>query len=171
MLRLPLPESDSILSIVRDGPSHAPDALGRLAVGDDVLVMTPSDAIPQLDRIFGARKPGTRSETAMTFRFAATAPLGSVAEMYEFWIPPEWAEISVGQLFRETGYRPVRPGRRIRLTAVDLTVSKVEEGRVAEVALDLEPEGVDLWRRLHLPWLMAKRRAILLLRRRKKKRG
>lgn len=140
--RLPLPDEVDIVSIVRDGDMHAPGELEQLAPGDDVLLMTPSDHVALLDRIFGA-KAGNVRDTAVEllgeFIFAGDTPTGAVADLYEVKIPANQREVPLG-LFMETHLllRP-RAGRRLRLGAIELIVAETRKSRVVRVGIELEP--------------------------------
>src|SRR3546814_10638103 len=55
LVRLPLPPNVELVSVMRDGALYDRGALEQLVGDDYVLVMTPPEHLPTLDRLFGAR--------------------------------------------------------------------------------------------------------------------
>jgi cell volume regulation protein A len=152
--RLPLPDEVSVVSIVRDGAIRAMGEMERLAPGDDVLLVTPSEHVALLDRIFGA-KAGARDtavELLGEFTFAADTPVGAVTELYDVKVPANQRGVPLGQ-FMET-HMLTRPsaGKRLRLGAIELIVAETRKDRVTRVAIDLEPQEGSI--RRFDPWLI-----------------
>ena len=148
LARLPLPENIDVVSIIRDGILRTPADLERLAPGDDVILLAPPDQTAALDRLFGARQPGQNDPDAVgEFSFDAQAPLGAIADAYDFWIPNNRRETAVGDFLRRNLLRMPIAGRRLHLVSVELIVRRAENGRIITVGIELDPVA-GRWRRL-----------------------
>ena len=138
---------------------RTPAEVDRLAPGDDVILIAPPDRIPDLDRLFGARGPGLHDpENAGAFTFDGTTALGAIADAYDFWVPARRRALPVGDFIKRNLLRRPATGRRLHLTTVDLIVARIEDGRIAAVAIDLDPPAGRWWRRLDLAkvWVEAR---------------
>ncbi|MEN3974759.1 potassium/proton antiporter [Emcibacter sp. SYSU 3D8] len=172
MARLPLPDEVSVVSIIRDGTIRGASEVEHLAPGDDVLLLTPSEHVALLDRVFGTK--GGARDTAVDllgeFTFAADTPVGAVTEIYDAVVPANQRDVPLGQ-FMET-HLLTRPsaGKRLRLGAIELIVAETRKDRVTRVAIELEPmEGSIrrfdpwlIWMRSVL-WLPLERRLLAIL--------
>ncbi|MGE0669097.1 MAG: potassium/proton antiporter [Sphingomonadales bacterium] len=172
MARLPLPDEVSVVSVIRDGAIRGPDELEHLAPGDDVLLLTPSEHVALLDRVFGTK--GGARDTAVEllgeFTFPAETLVGAVTELYDAKVPANQHDVPLGE-FMETHMlsRPAA-GKRLRLGAIELIVAETRKDRVTRVAIELEPtEGSIrrfdpwlIWMRSVL-WLPLERRLMALL--------
>jgi len=148
LARLPLPENIDVVSIIRDGILRTPADLERLAPGDDVILLAPPDQTAALDRLFGARQPGQNDPDMVgEFSFDAEAPLGAIADAYDFWVPGNRRETPVGDFLRRNLLRAPIVGRRLHLVSVELIVRRAENGRIVTVGIELDPLA-GRWRRL-----------------------
>ena len=151
LARLPLPENIDIVSIIRDGALRSPADVERLAPGDDVILITPSDQTAALDRLFGARQPGQNDPDMVgEFSFAGETPLGAIADAYDFWVPAARRETPVGDFLQRNLIRRPLVGRRLRLLSVELIVRRMENGRVTNVGIELDPVAGRWWRMFDL---------------------
>lgn len=141
--RLPLPDGVSIVSIIRDGVLQDVKAIQRLAPGDYVLIMAPSEEMEVLDRFFAARSQrSARSrpdEMLGEFVLDGEANLGAVADLYEFRVPRNLRAYTVGGFLRRGLLKSPQPGRRLHIGEVEFIVRAVESGVVTRVGLDIEP--------------------------------
>lgn len=174
--RLPLPDDVYLISIIRDGVLHQPTAIERLSLGDDVLLIAPSERLELLDRLFGERQ-ATRleadAELLGEFPFDGDTPLGGIADAYGFGVPANQREVAVARFLERHLLRTPIPGRRLRLGPVELIVDRMERGRITRVSLELDPPPGWSWHRLdpvHV-WLRSRlwAPAASLLRRRRGK--
>tara|TARA_R110000772_G_scaffold267933_1_gene393177 strand:+ start:26187 stop:27980 length:1794 start_codon:yes stop_codon:yes gene_type:complete len=148
LARLPLPENIDVVSIIRDGILRTPADVERLAPGDDVILLAPPDQATSLDRLFGARQPGQNDpDTVGEFSFDSEAPLGAIADAYDFWIPGNRRDTPVGDFLRRNLLRAPTVGRRLHLVSVELIVRRMENGRIVTVGIELDPL-TGRWRRL-----------------------
>lgn len=148
LARLPLPENIDVVSIIRDGILRTPADVERLAPGDDVILLAPPDQTAALDRLFGARQPGQNDpDTVGEFSFDAKAPLGAIADAYDFWVPGNRRETPVGDFLRRNLLRTPIVGCRLHLVSVELIVRRAENGRIITVGIELDPVA-GRWRRL-----------------------
>ncbi|NMM45639.1 potassium/proton antiporter [Rhodospirillaceae bacterium KN72] len=161
--RLPLPGEAMVISVIRDGKIYPPGTLETLAVGDDVLVMTHSDSIPTLDRIFGARQGG-REDVPLVFHFPGSTYFGPVAEMYDLPVPAGWETLTVAQVLRDTIPGKLKVGQTIRFPSADLSVKALDDTGVSDVALNLEPDNPGPMRRFALTGLILRRAVLTRLR-------
>ncbi|MEQ8505849.1 MAG: potassium/proton antiporter [Rhodospirillales bacterium] len=147
--RLPLPDNTDVISIIRDGALRTPGDVHRLAQGDDVILIAPPDTAPALDRLFGARQPGQHDlETVGEFSFDGTTPLGAIADAYDFWVPRNRREMPAAEFLRRNLWRRPAVGRRLHLVSVELIACRIEDGRIANVGIELDPPPTSWWRRL-----------------------
>jgi cell volume regulation protein A len=163
LARLPLPDDVSVVSIVRDGAIRSPADVEHLAVGDDVLLMTPAEHLALLDRIFGSKLGGpadTAVELLGEFIFAADTPVGAVADLYEVSVPANQRDVPLGAFMQTHMLRRPKAGGRLRLGAIELIVVETRRGRVTRVAIDLEPQEGSL--RRFDPWLIWARAVLWL---------
>lgn len=147
--RMPLPPGTDVVSVYRDGEMRSPGGLDRLAPGDHVLLMAKVDQLPVLDRLFGRKPPASHGLDAALlgeFVFPGETPTGAIADMYEFRVPARCRDLPVRAFLRGNLIGVPRPGRRIRLDAVELVVREVAEGEIVSVAIELEPDERSLHR-------------------------
>lgn len=147
LARLPLPDDVHLVCVLRDGSILMPDAIDTLSVGDDVLLLSGDERQGYLDRLFGAGRQrvfGQEKDYPGAFVFDGDTPVGAVAEVYGFWIPPSQANMAIGAFVqRHVPRRRNRPERRLRLGTVDLVVGDRDASGLHRVHLDLDaPAGM-----------------------------
>ncbi len=141
--RLPLPDGVNIVSIIRDGTLQDSKTIQRLAPGDYVLIMAPSEEMELLDRFFAARsqRSGRSRPEEMLGEFVldGEANLGAVADLYEFRVPRGLRAYTVGEFLGRGLLKSPQPGRRLHIGEVEFIVRAVESGVVTRVGLDVAP--------------------------------
>lgn len=158
--RMNLPEGIAIVSIIRDGKMQKVEGITRLAPNDYVLVIAPAAQRTTLDRLFapGIQRSGRshREEMLGEFVLDGAANLGAVADLYEFPVPKALRHLTVGRFLRWALGGKARPGGRLHVGEIDLTVRAVEEGRIVKIGLDPDPPASSR-RQLHSLriWLLA----------------
>ncbi|MEQ9487598.1 MAG: potassium/proton antiporter [Alphaproteobacteria bacterium] len=155
--RMPIPDDVDIISVIRDGKLHKPEQLEHLSAGDDVLVMTPTDQLPLLDRLFGTRKPRSSDADLLgEFSFEGETETGSIADAYEFWVPQNQRAVPVADFLHRHLFGPPGPGQRIRLGPVELIVGQVSDGKIIRVHVELDPAPGWSWHRLDIVYVLIK---------------
>ncbi|MEQ8695353.1 MAG: potassium/proton antiporter, partial [Bauldia litoralis] len=146
--RMPLPEQVDIVSVFRDGAIRAPGELTDLAPGDYVLLMAPTDRLPDLDRLFGAKWRQRKLEDPgiVDFEFPADTPTGAVADEYGFRVRAADRDLPLGAFLALCLREPPQAGQRLRRGVIELVAKEVLDGRIASVAIDLDPADWS-WRR------------------------
>jgi cell volume regulation protein A len=160
--RMKLPTGIAIVSIIRDGTMQKVESISRLAPNDYVLVIAQNEQMATLDRLFaaGLQRSGRshREEMLGEFVLDGNGNLGAIADLYEFPVPDGLRHLSVGRFMRlALGGKP-RPGSRLHVGEIDLTVRAVDEGRIVKIGLDPDPPISSAGRRqLHglRIWLLA----------------
>jgi cell volume regulation protein A len=158
--RIRLPDGIAIVSIIRDGKMQRVEDIARLAPNDYVLIMAPAEQMGTLDRLFapGLQRSGRshREEMVGEFVLDGAANLGAIADLYDFPVPSALRHLTVGRFMRLMLGGKARPGSRLHVGEVDLTVRAVEEGRIVKVGLDPDPPASNR-RQLHeiRIWLLA----------------
>lgn len=141
--RLPLPDGVTIVSIIRDGVLQDAKAIQRLAPGDYVLIIAPSDEMALLDRFFATRshRSGRSRPDEMIGEFVldGEANLGAVADLYEFRVPRSLRAFTVGEFLQRSLLKSPQPGRRLHIGEVEFIVRVVESGTITRVGLDVAP--------------------------------
>jgi len=159
--RMRLPDDIAIVAIIRDGKMQKVESIARLAPNDYVLVIAKADQMATLDRLFAPslQKSGRshREEMLGEFVLDGAGNLGAVADLYEFPVPRALRHLTVGRFMRLALGGKARPGNRLHVGEVDLTVRAVEEGRIVKIGLDPDPPASNS-RQLHglrIWWLAA----------------
>lgn len=140
--RLPLPAGTEILSVMSDGQVRTLQPGDGFNGGDIVMLLTEPDALPSLDRLFGARKarPKAKGIGPVDFTLDAGANAGEVAEMYGFMVTPHERDLSLAGLMQARLGREIEIGQRIRAGSVELVAIGIDAERApSKVGLDLDP--------------------------------
>jgi len=140
--QLRLPAGTELLSVIRDGGVHRPEALSALAAGDQVLLITSPAQLPVLDHLFGARgAPGQRRVRAGLgqFAFDGAVETGPIADFYGFPVADEERHLSLGECLYRRLAHPPGVGDRVRVGPVELVVQEHEGARISRVGVDLSP--------------------------------
>ena len=141
MSRLPLPPETEIISIMRDGLVQGGLPTEGLRGGDLVMLLTEPDALPSLDRLFGARRARAKKDLGQfDFTLAADASAGEVADLYGFTVTPHERGLTLAGLIHARLGKDIEIGQRIHAGSVELVaVSIDEEGSPRRIGLDLDP--------------------------------
>lgn len=112
-----------------------------LRPGDHLYIFAPPSRLPLLDRLFAGTRPIAEDDRAFfgDFSLRPEVTLGALAEMYGLPLRPENAERSVGALLRDAFGERIEVGDRMVLGDVEIVVRRIEDGRVSEVGLVVEP--------------------------------
>lgn len=141
MSRLPLPAGTEIISVMREGLAQSTLPADGLKSGDVVMMLSTSDALSSLDRLFGARKARAKKDLGqIDFTLGADANAGEVADMYGFLVTPHERDKTLAALMQSRLGDDIEVGARIRAGSVELVaVSVAEDGRPKKIGLDLDP--------------------------------
>lgn len=140
--QLRLPAGADIISVMRDGVVHQPAALGELAPGDQVLVMTRPEQLLALDHLFGVRETQRGRRSALgQFALEASVPIGAVADFYDLPIDPQERDLPLGEYLRRRLAHAPGAGDRVRLGNVELVVQEHDASTVTRVGIDLAPRA------------------------------
>ncbi len=157
--QLRLPAGADIISVIRDGVVHQPGALGELAPGDQVLVLTRPEHLLALDHLFGVRETHRGRRSALgQFAFEGSVPIKAVADFYDIPIDPGERDLSLGEYLRRGLAQAAGVGDRLRVGNVELVVQEHDGSTITRVGIDLAPPPRPFhpvgffrsaWRRLH----------------------
>lgn len=146
--RLPMPPDTHIVSVIRDGVMREVGNLDRLAPGDYVVMIAPSEQLPTLDRYFASRSPRHRAESDEAslgeFAFDADRSIGPVAAFYGFHVPDQDLKLNLGDFLRQRLRRHPAVGRRTRVADVELIVREMKGDEISRVGIELAPEETRL---------------------------
>lgn len=144
LARLPIPDDVNLICVFRDDNIFMPDAIGTLAMGDDVLLVAPAERQDYLDRLFGAGRhhfPVQEGFVPGEFAFDGATPIGAIAEIYGFRIPKAQAEMPAGGFVLRHARGAPRTGLpRLHLINVDLVPGERDANGQPRVYVDLDPE-------------------------------
>jgi len=127
--------------VIRDGHSLSPHNSGRPQPGDHIYILTTTEYVELLDRLFagpteGATDPALYGE----FVIDAEAPLGMIAATYGATVAPADMELTVRDYLRRGLAGDIEQGDRLSLGPVDIIVRRVsDEHEIGEVGLSVEP--------------------------------
>jgi cell volume regulation protein A len=143
MRRMPSVVSGSeIISVMRDGQTMNEVPPNGLLTGDVVMLVTSPTDIPQLDRLFGARRLRAKSQEvgSVDFTLSADANAGEVADIYGFLVTPHERDLTLGAVMHARLGATIPTGARVRTGAVDLVaLSTGDEASPKSIGLDLDP--------------------------------
>jgi cell volume regulation protein A len=134
-----LPAWAKLVMIVRGETVHLPGECGPLVVGDYVYVLAPPRRVPRLDRLF-SETDVERTEEEIYFGEFVLSGATRLSEVAALYAPgTEAADETVADAFDHAFGTPFA-GDVLKLGSVELVAKAIEEDRVAEVGLRLEPE-------------------------------
>jgi potassium/hydrogen antiporter len=142
MARMPLPPGTEFISLMREGQVRNTLPSDGIKAADVVMLLTDSDALSQLDRLFAARKSRSRARDIgpVDFKLDAGANAGTVADMYGFQVTPHERDHTLASLMHARLGRDIDEGSRIRAGTVELVALSIgDEGSPRKVGLDLDP--------------------------------
>jgi cell volume regulation protein A len=135
-----LPVWAKLVMVVRGEAILMPDQVGEVAVGDYVYLLAPPRRVQGLDRLF-SETDVERSENEVYFGefvVPGATPLSEIALLYATDADPPH-DMTAADAFIAAFGTPV-VGDTIPLGAIELVARTVEDERVVEVGLRLQPE-------------------------------
>ncbi|MDR3498191.1 MAG: potassium/proton antiporter [Parvibaculum sp.] len=142
MARMPFPAGTEIISVMREGQALNAQPSDGLKAGDVVMLMSRTDDLPSLDRLFAARKARAQAKGPGTYDFTLDpdANAGEVADMYGFLVTPHERDHTLASLMHARLGREIERGSRISTGAVQLVALSVDDdGSPQKIGLDLDP--------------------------------
>lgn len=141
MKRLPLPEGTTVISVMREGVVLTEALEEGFKAGDVILLLINVDAVPALDRLFGARRTRERKkeEGLVDFTLDGHTSAAVVGDIYGLGLSPEERELDIAAFMRSRLGKEVKEGARVRVDGVDLVAKHVNEGGISQIGLDLDP--------------------------------
>lgn len=141
--QLGLPDASRVVCLIRDGALLPYARWGRIEPGDRISLLARPDEIPALDALFERPRSSDlkqREAYLGLFHLAPDAPTAEVLRAYGAQPPISVGNETLAQTLRRLLPEPVE-GDRVRLAGVELTVRRLEAGRIAEVGLRLPKAG------------------------------
>lgn len=128
--------------VIRDGHSLSPHNSGRPQAGDRIYILTTSEYVELLDRLFaGPTEDTTDPALYGEFGIDPEAPLGVIAATYGAVVAPEDIDLTVREHLRKVLAGDIEQGDRVSLGPVDIIVRGVsEEHEIEDVGLSVDPE-------------------------------
>jgi cell volume regulation protein A len=143
--QLHMPEGTRVIAVLRDGMAVDHAHVDRLHPADVVLALAPEATVEAADRLFSPRA-AKRNEAATLGDFVLdpAVPMATLVDLYG--LPGTLADRAkpLGTFLRERLGRAPVIGDRLHLGLVDLIVRKMENDRIAEIGVVLEPERIPL---------------------------
>lgn len=127
--------------VIRDGHSLSPHNSGRLQPGDHIYILTTSEYVDLLDRLF-AGPTETAADPALYGEFGIDlqASLGDIATTYGATVAAADMELAVRDYLLRVLAGDIEEGDRASLGPVDIIVRRVsEEHEIEEIGLSVEP--------------------------------
>jgi len=128
--------------VIRDGHSLNPHYSGRPQPGDRIYILTTSEYVELLDRLFAAPAEGAADPALYgEFGIDPEAQLGDIAATYGASVSADDTALTVREHLRRVLAGDIEQGDRVSLGPVDIIVRGVsEEHEIQEVGLSVEPE-------------------------------
>ncbi len=125
--------------ILRDGVSLRPDTAGRPRAGDQIYIITSSNYVSLLDRLFAGPAEGAADASLYgEFALDPDARLGDVADIYGVAVPAGERGASLRDYIARALAGDVEEGDRVSLGEVDLIVRAASDTHaIEEVGLGL----------------------------------
>lgn len=143
MRRMPsLAPGTEIISVMREGQTLNKVPSDGLLTGDVVMLVSSTADLPQLDRLFGARKLRAKLQEigSIDFTLSAAANAGEVADMYGFQVTPHERNLTLAAVMHARLGKVIVAGARVHAGAVDLVaLSTGEDDTPKSIGLDLDP--------------------------------
>jgi len=145
--QLGLADVSRVICLIRSGTLLPYKEWGKLSAGDRLALLARPEEIPRYDALFERPRSidvRVRDEFLGVFHLAADAPTAEVLTAYGATAPASVAHETLAQTLRRHLPQPVE-GDRVRVGGIELTVRKLDGGRITEVGLRLpkadEPHG------------------------------
>lgn len=137
----PLPRWARPSLVIRDGVSYPPGSIVKhLKSGDNLYVFSPSETRQRaLDRLFGAVNTTEVLSDGTDFILTPDVTFGELKRLYHVSVPPQLEKMSVADLVQNE-LPDVEVGDRLSLDAMDLIIRGLENSRLTEVGLDIDPD-------------------------------
>ncbi len=136
---LPLPDQTQLLCIMRDEEPVPLKKTPTLLAGDHVYLLARPDALKALDKVLvGEHEPDRLNAQAFfgEFVFTARAKLADLGMLYNFDVPEDMVNWSIGRYIYKKYKQPV-VGDRVRLGNVEFIVLEMQDAKVIKVSLKL----------------------------------
>lgn len=144
---LRVPNGVRILAVLRDNAVVQRQLMKSLKPNDYLLAIAPPEQVLLLDRQILPRRRERARKAAPTlgdFAFPGETPVGALADTYDLPVTRRERELSLSDFLKERLGKDLSPGEKLRLGAIELVVRELEEGRVKEVGIWLEPAAPHL---------------------------
>ncbi|MFY7777809.1 MAG: potassium/proton antiporter [Elstera sp.] len=151
---LTLPGDAKVLMLLREGLALGPNAAATLVPGDYLLIRADAAYVGQIDRLFGPKSTRIADPDALLGEFTidGSRTLDDFGKLYGVPIPEGSGGLTIATYLAEKLATLPTVGDRVRLGPIDLIVKTVEEDRIIEVGIDLEPErppaGMERWAKI-----------------------
>lgn len=137
--QLGLADVSRVVCLIRDGQLLPYSKWGKLAASDRLALLARPEDIPKLDSLFERHKAidlRVRDAFLGAFHLAADAPTAEVLSAYGAQSPASVEGETLAETLRRHLPQPVE-GDRVRVGGIELTVRKLDGGRISEVGLRL----------------------------------
>lgn len=137
--QLGLADVSRVVCLIRGGQLLPYSHWGKLQANDRLALLAKPEDITRLDSLFERRKAidmRARDEFLGAFHLAADAPTAEVLSAYGAQPPASVAGETLAETLRRHLPQPVE-GDRVRVSGIELTVRKLDGGRISEVGLRL----------------------------------
>jgi len=139
---LSLPEHTQLLCIMREEVPVPLPQDPSLQVGDHIYLLARPSVLKTLDKVLvGEHEPDRLNAQAFfgEFVFTPRAKLADLGELYNFAVPDEMANWSIGRYIYKRYKQPV-VGDRVNLGSVEFIVLEMQDAKVVKVSLKLHRE-------------------------------
>ncbi len=137
--QLGLADVSRVVCVIREGKLLAYSQWGKMTAGDRIAMLARPEQITALDALFERRRGidlKAHDEYLGAFHLAADAPTTELLLMYGATPHASMDDETLAQTLRRHLPEPVE-GDRVRLAGIELTVRKLEAGKIVEVGLRL----------------------------------
>ncbi|HUA52371.1 MAG TPA: potassium/proton antiporter [Candidatus Sulfotelmatobacter sp.] len=139
---LPLPPGARLLALIRDGAVSTGETAPTLASGDYLLMLARPDDLALLDRVLGPKPMRSDAEERGVFgefAFPGSTTLGSVLALYGAAATDVAPDATLAAYVARRLPRRPEIGDRVAVGGIELVVRTLEDGRIAQVGIELEP--------------------------------
>ncbi len=136
---LPLPAQARLMCVLREGQPVNGEEDNSLLPRDHIYFLARADQLPSLDKLLvGEQEPERLSAQAYfgEFVFTPRAKLADLGMLYNFEVPEEMSNWSIGRYIYKRFKQPV-VGDRVRLGKVEFIVLEMIDAKVVKVSLKL----------------------------------
>ena len=136
---LGLSDASRVVCLIREGELLPYSHWGKLKAKDRLTLLSRPEEVPRFDALFERPRNidlRARDEFLGVFHLAATAPTADVLQSYGVAPPPSVMDETLAETLRRHLPQPVE-GDRVRIGGMELTVRRLEAGKITEVGLRL----------------------------------